>query len=408
MKLKKLIVFLVVLMITMIGFSGCGINKDENKFQDVEGAKIENAEDNNKNQSTEVSEASCGEFVEHNGELYYWKLSSNSRKTDGLYGIYERVKNSQNTLVKRDTNGNEVEVFKDAGFGKICLTNDKIFYELESDNGAKVFSRDYSGNNKKEYTIGSIKFAVGKYLYVQLAYDIVAINLEDDSVNTVMKNAEIIGKANNYVYYRITGKEAIDALKTGIIINGEDNGIKATFNASEYKSGSSSQDRNVTFVEFKYENNVVNITLGDIQGTAHFIQEGYILQMNADGSNVSKKELQTGKDGPEGLLDVSEYSVKYENGELVYTNPKNGEKSKLMSDDELSSNFGFTGYSKDEEYTVSVYTANQNENDLFIVLDNGKHYEQGDIGWRYSYKREKTVAFKYNLNSKEIEKIYEF
>ena len=58
--------------------------------------------------------------------------------------------------------------------------------------------------------------------------------------------------------------------------------------------------------------------------------------------------------------------------------------------------------------TINFLKSLNRAHDRYIVIDNGIHYPAGDIGWRYSYRRIKTVAFKYDLGSGKVEKIYEF
>lgn len=75
-----------------------------------------------------------------------------------------------------------------------------------------------------------------------------------------------------------------------------------------------------------------------------------------------------------------------------------------MTEEKVKSEFGFK---YDDENIISVYSADLIGDELYIIMDNGVHNVAEDIGWRYSYKRTKTVAFKYNLKTAEIEQIYE-
>ena len=120
--------------------------------------------------------------------------------------------------------------------------------------------------------------------------------------------------------------------------------------------------------------------------------------MNADGSDVTKTPLsEVDEDTTETTLLLTDLVVDHTNNALIYTNEK-GEEITLLNDSELNEQFGFT---YDEESIISVYSADVYNNNIYITIDNGIHNSEEDMGWRYSYKRTKTIAFKYDLNQRK-------
>ena len=390
MKEKKMFV-VGILLLVMVMLTGCGTEKKDSK--------------NEENQANDNASASVGAsyFVEYKGSIYYWKINEESREQEALSGNYGRKIGAANYLVKRDSDGSESVVLTDTGDGNIYIANDMIFYQ-QNDNGTyKVCSVGLDGSDKKIYVDGEIKYAYGDYLYIQSLADVVALNVKNGIDELKVEKADLIGMAGENAYY-IAG----DAGKEVSInyIKGSLNNLNiATFSTSEYKE-TDKANANITLYDFSYMNNKVKIKVADVQGTAHFIQESWIIEMDADGQNVTKKQEVLDSDGNNAISYYTELPVSYDFDKgLVYENPENGEKKTIMDKDKIKIDYGFR---IDNESCVSVYSANRIGDKLYIVIDNGIHYPAGDIGWRYSYRRIKTVAFKYDLGSGKIEKIYEF
>lgn len=394
MRRKKLF-FVGILLFIMVLLAGCGTKTEEKIEKDVNDIPEED---------TAVS--NVGNFVEHHGNLYYWKLTPSCRDGAALFAKYSPIKGSKVELTRLEPDGNEFSILNTAGSGNIYIANNTIFYQSTEEGESKVYSVDLEGNNKKSYVNGEIKYADGNYMYIQSKADIIAINIQNGDTVSTVENAELIGIADSHAYY-ISG-DSSKAISVGYIYEGECKSNIATFSTNEYK-GDFGSDLNITFYGFSYENNKVIIKVGNVQGTGHFVQEGWIIEMDADGQNVAKKEDDSQTEEASTMLGVTELPVSYstEKG-LVYRNPDNGSENIIIDNDKLKSEFGFKTYKDDEESYVEVYSADKVGDKLYIVIDNGTHYAAGDIGWRYSYKRVKTSAFKYDLGSGEIEKLYEF
>lgn len=395
MKTKKLLVAGIMLLV-MILLAGCGT---ETKEED-------NKKENEPGGEKTSSYSNLGNYAEYKGNTYYWKLNPACRDGAALFAKYGPVIGAKVDLTKQDSDGKETTLLTDTGNGKIYVVNDTIFFQLNENGRYKVYSVDLEGKNKKSYVNGEIKYAYGDYLYVQDQANIIALNTQNGVAELTIEKADLIGMAGKNAYY-ISG-DAGKEISVGYI-NGSVNNINiATFSTSEYKE-TDKANANITLYGYSYENNKVNIKVGDVQGTGHFIQEGWVIEMDADGQNVTKKEDSTQNSGATTLLEVTELPVSYstEKG-LVYKDPDNGSEKTIIDNEKIKSEFGFKVYKDDEEAYVEVYSADKIGDKLYIVIDNGTHYPAGDIGWRYSYKRIKTAAFKYDLGSGEIEKLYEF
>ena len=395
MKSKKLFL-LFILMLAVIMLAGCGTESDTEKKKS-----------NNDEQAEETGKYSnVGNYAEYNGNVYYWKLTADSRDGAALFAQYSPVKGYKNDLTRLEPDGNEFAVVNTAGSGNIYIANDTIFYQSSEDGSDKIYSVDLDGNNKKSYCSGVLKYASGDYIYVQNGSDVTVINAKEQEEALTLDDADLIGIVGSNAYF--IGGDSSKEIDIGYIEEGVPMLNVATFSTSEYKTSTGS-DANITFYGFSYENNKVQIKVGDVQGTGHFVQEGWIIEMDADGQNVTKKIDSANQDNTETLLSVTELPVSYVTSKgLVYKDPDNGSEKTIVDNSKIKSEFGFKTYGDDEEAYIEVYAADKVDDKLYIVIDNGTHYSAGDIGWRYSYRRTKTAVFKYDLGSGEIDKLYEF
>ena len=340
-------------------------------------------------------------------------MDEGSRDESAIWANYSPTRSYKNKLIRLEQDGNEYTVIEDAGADTICVTNDKIFYESTIGNTNKVYSIDLEGNNKEEYVEGNMKYLVGDYIYVQGSIGaqgmnkIDAINIKNGKMTTIVDDGTLVGVADDNIYYVVSNYKDIGTLKIGYIKGSENQGTVATVSKSEYDDSDYSLDySNVSFIEFKYVDNKVKIAVGDIQGTGYFVQQGFIVEMDADGNNVTKTPITVDDETPEMVLNLKAFAVKMGDGGLMYTNPKTNETTEIITYKELSKKLGIEV--DDGEYTMSIYSADVMGTELYIILDSGVHNPAEDMGWRYSYKREKTVAFKYDLEKEEIEVIYEY
>lgn len=397
MKSKKLLI-VGILMIILISLAGCG--SKENEENNNKEQSVNNAVDEVK---IEEKSSNLGTFAKYDEEIYFWKLDAESRESSALFAKYGESVQHKNNLVKCSSDGKETIIANEAGAGKLYIFDNTIYYESRANNTTKICSIDLEGNNKKEYIDGYLKYVVGDYIYIQSPTDISVINQKDGQYKTIVKNATIMGIADSNVYYYAYPND-ISSINIGFINNASDNGIVASFNKSEYSEAISYDTPNVSFIEYRYQDGKVKVYVGDIQGTGHFVQESWLIEMDADGKNIKKNITTAEDDITETLLDNKDFIVDYKDKGLVYKEPNTGVETTIMPAEKVKSEFGFK---YDDENTISVYSADLIGDELYITIDNGVHNMNEDMGWRYSYKRTKTVAFKYNIITAEIKQIYE-
>lgn len=408
-KILKIMLILTMLIGILSILSGCG-------------EKEENDNKKEKNQVEEVKQEEQeagvnGTFVKYKNNTYYWKLTANSREEVGLHAQYQDILNAKNDLIKIDEKGKEEVLITEKGSGEIFIVNDKIFLSYVGDEYGtqrKIYSIDLNGENKKEYTKGEMKYIVGDYIYCQTNNngDIFAINTKNDEITEIKKSANIIGCEDEIIYY--TEKFNYDAgtLKIGSITEEIDNGIIATFSKSEFENYSFTNGALIEVTQLWKENDKINIYVGYRAGSANMLQELFNIKMDENGENLEKTAITDAEVITMENEQVTEgvyYKTEQENGEyvnhLMYVDEKTKERKEIADEKELYKKFNLVD---DDEHMLILYSFGIVEDDIYVVLDYGEHYPQEDIGWRYAYKRMKTICFKYNTETKEISEVYEF
>lgn len=407
-----IILILTMLFTTMLVLTGCGEVAENNDNKE----KNNNSEENNieNTQETELSlESVSGSFVKYNDNIYFWKLSENSRESTALFANYNDIVTAKNTLVKRDKDGNEEIILTDRGSGDIYILNNKIFLNYaENEYGTirKIYSVDLKGENKIEYQQGEIKSIIGDYIICQTEENgnIFRINSKNGQIENLKTKANFIGAEENIIYYSeiYDYKKAI--LNIGSITDNKDNGIIATIKSSEFQGYSQTPPIEIT--KYWYKDNKVNMYIGYRLGTANMLQEVIHLSMDKNGENIKKVDASLSEDSDleqpknEVYLKAVQKNGTYQNN-LMYINESDGLIKELMTEEDISKKFNLL---KDDEHYISIYCAEIIDNDAYIVLDYSEHYPAEDIGWRYSYKRLKTICFKYNIKTNEIKEVYQF
>lgn len=359
-----------------------------------------------------------GNFVKYKDNIYYWKLTANSRKQTGIYAQFYNVLNVKNDLVKIDENGKEEIVITEKGSGDIFIVNDKIFlsnvtdeYQIEK----QIYSIDLNGENKKEYTKGEMKYIVGDYIYCQtnLNGDIFAINTKNDEVKELKEKANIIGCIDETIYYAEVYNSKVGKLNIGTINVEKDNGIIATFSSDEFEEYETTIGPQIEVLQVEKEKENVNIHVVYRAGTANIIQEVCTVIINENGKEDVKIEKNTSLDvvtveSQESTGDVYT-TIEQVNGEyinnIMYIDTDAKTSEKIIDEKQLYKEFDLK---EDDEHIITLYAGDVVDNNVYVILDYSEHYAKEDIGWRYAYKRIKTICFKYDIKTEEISIVYEF
>ena len=446
---------IVTIIVTFIGIGGATIvvfNNDDGKEEANEPINIEVdevEETSNTDNVPKINASKIGIFTKYNDEIYYWKLSEDSREKNGIHGNFS-YKDATNKLIKIDKDGNESVVYEGNGCGEIVIVNNKIYTYKPNSSGyyLDIISIDLASKTTKTYKTGKIETVIGGNIICSAKVvdeGIFAISVNDDEVKTIKENVTFIGADEDTVYYQedyydsyIATKEP--AIKVGTIADGQDTGIVmklSTSDFSEYDKG------NYLVEQMIFDDDNIYILYGCRNGSANLIQEAKIVKVDKSNWTITNylkniadiiaymDSLYLYKDGNKKYLiyevgkaiDTDTFEITTINSEvenifssvyinydniipnsIKYTENETGKVHTILNSDELKS----YGFNLEEEYYTSIYNYSIIDDDIYIILDNGMHNPTNDIGWRYSYDRTKTIVLKYNITSGEKIVILEF
>lgn len=379
--MKKYIKILNLLFIIVL--VGCSKNNKED-------IKTETQKENSDIECSEV-----GTFVSYKNNIYYWKLNKDSRSDSALFGNYVDKKDSINELVKINDNGDEEVIYKGSGSKNIVICNDKIYTSMTNDdyeNNRTIYSIDLNGKNKKELGIGFIEHIIGNNIVGRKdLFDkgIYSVNLNNNEYNSLKDGVKLIFVDSDTIYYSyIENKNLI----IGTIIDGKDKGKLVSISSNDFQNNITTL--NVEYIDIK--DNKIKLFVGYRDGSANMLQEVNMYTFNKDGTNIEKQNYTNSMNELElnGKSDI--YLV---NNNVMYKDDI------ILSINDIYSNYNLN---KADDTNIYLYKSNLINGDVYFIFDYVIHDSSNDVGWRYSYKRLKTLYLRYNIKSKLLNKIYEF
>ncbi len=383
-KMQKKYKLFLVLAISLLLF-GCG---------------KETKEKDKKTTENNIKSSEIGTFISYGDNLYYWKLNKDSRSDEATLSEPKDLLEATNELVKVDNKGKESVVLKDKGSEELVISNDKIYTSYSNDeyeNDRTIYLVDLDGQNKKEIGKGFMSSIVdNKYIYgntEQFSSDIFMIDTESGEYEIIKEKAQVIGDNKGIVYYADVSSNS--SLTIGTIENNEDKGNFISINDSDFKG-----DPTVISLEkIVLNENNIEIYAGYRDGSANLIQELIKFTYDYEGKNLKKEEIADG----DSRYDLTNDTVYLGPTDIFYQ--VNNKEEKLISLKDLESKYELKN---NEETAIRIYKGNIVNDNVYFILDYSLHDSASDIGWRYAYKREKTLYFRYDIKNKKLTKMLEF
>lgn len=452
MKKKNVVILLVVvLIIAIIAGALVAVFTEKNKDDSLERAKKPTKSESSRNKEEKEDEddensQDALEYFAYNGKTYFWKYNSSSRDSGSVGLIFNYKEDSENELVSYDEKGKEKTILSiEGGSGKIYIKDDILYFSTIDD---EVYSFDLSDKDSEPEKIGKlgkIQYVIGDYIYLYnksadlnkdkrlkiQVYDLKEKEIGSDNVSYIT----LIGKAFDRVYFVNDEKTDDKTIYLGYFEDGKlsDDEIELP-NISWEGSypGYSTTDIDL----FKQIDDKAYVIYNVKAGTGYFVQVQYLATLDEDNDyEILSKDFGNGverifKDGdkiyanetnietqakttyelpsleevdyigntsnPEDVYLSSDYS------EIDYAEDLSPEDKKIYSTDELVKDFSIeNNYIKIANYQVT-------DKYIYILVDTGTHDATQDIGWRYYYKRDKTLLLRYNIEDEEMEEIYSF
>jgi len=148
-----------------------------------------------------------GNVVGYGGNVYYFKLSSNSLDDTGTYGNFTVDNNVKNSLICRNPSGEESVITQTNATGGIYICADRLYYRKQD---YDWYSVGFDGKDEKKATTGSIIGAADSQgmLIVQTENnDIYATDFSGNQINLLPKDYVGITEKHE-CYYNYTSTDS--------------------------------------------------------------------------------------------------------------------------------------------------------------------------------------------------------
>jgi hypothetical protein len=173
-----------------------------------------------------------GTVISWHGGIWYWKYTASSFKDTSVTGLFQQGTGADNTLVRRDADGKETEVYKGPGFGRIFISGGRIFFETIYTGFASIKA---DGSDKKGQDAVNIKAADEKRGLV---------------VYTDSKNGTLCCMDKNLQSQKIdSGVIIFLAMGSGIVYYCKENGSRLTVFACDLTGDSPGEPKTLGTIE---------------------------------------------------------------------------------------------------------------------------------------------------------------
>ena len=375
------------------------LGKSESIIETPEKTKDSKTETNDLNQKI-VNNG--GFFVKYNEDTYYWKLNDKSRESTGLYANFQEV-DSQNSLVKRNSNGNEEIIYVGKGSENIYIYNNMLYTSnvIPNSSDREIYSIDLNTKDKADIIEGIFKYSDDKYIIGQTTKgEIFRININNNECEIIKSGVAFLNVIDNKLYYSTIdannyygNRVQTNTIEIGYIEDNKDSNIIATISKDEFESIS---DENLMIIkDFWKEDKKLNMYVTYVAGSASMEQEEIHVSMDFDGKNIEVEQLKPIEGG--GFNETHDV----ENSQNIYLD------SNVLKEEDIINEFNL-GNDENDQYYLKPYIIEYFENEGYYIVDYSKYSAEASIGWRDGYERIKTIAFIYDESTKIFTKLFEF
>ena len=382
--------------------------------------------------STSQTEATYGETVSAGGSLYYWHYNRDAFHEAELFGYYTHDPAVSSQLV-RNTDGVETVLAEGAGSGILCVFEDNIYCQTETDGSFPVISAvNQVDGTTTTLTPGILLGVTSDGGYLLFATDCLAsYDIGENRSIALTDEGEwptFIALHKDWVYYATTDIDSGELTISRIAPDGSGKTKLITVD-SIYESSYVGEVRFpvVDGKEYLY------FSYGNISGTGSFYQGGKIARVRLDGSDAEVIAGGEIVDGEEQLL-AADFSVNedgtvhsYEDyerisddlysgltkhfsrdGTVYFIDEENGAAVELFDRGDYAAFSSLSADTGDDDQLLKVVSAELQGDEAFLRLEQSFYAPEGDIGWRTAYRLQSGILLKKELKTGKVETVYQY
>lgn len=287
-------------------------------------------------QSGEVSQEAvsnnCGQFVEYQNQVYYWKYNDSSVYDLGLWAFYDWDPSAENQLICRDAKGSEKVIYSGRGSGKIVIYGDKLYIEgWDSRKRHVIWRLNPDGTDMETIAENAGMLAVdenGGILVYRNAeddrawrYSFGVMDLSEGTSTVISEEGQFLNLKDGVIYYEDeAGIDAEDRHKGTVALwkinsDGTEKVQLAVTEPEVYLEDHFYEELPASgIVHFQLTDEYAYFTYGTYSGSAGCYQGGGLSRVKTDGTGYQRINNEKDEDGwLEGTKE--NFLVVQENGE---------------------------------------------------------------------------------------------
>ncbi len=394
-----------------------------------------------------------GNVVGYQGNLYYWRYSAESMYPTALFANFYAVDGTVNSLICRHEDGSEEVLLTAAGNGPIFITGNRLYLQ----NGTELFSVALDGSGRVDHGAFEVWAADGETGMLwgtsyQLGGGVYRLSSADHSVTQLASQGDtFLGTWEGIYYFASSSYE-----ETGSVTLWAASADGSQIQALDTVAGPPDA-LYLGIQELARLGDTLYYSYGYYAGTGGFFQDGGIRAVGVDGSQprdcvpygqlraeefvVEDSDGQTllyyiGDEGRMGSyigywddypysgctvknLDTGTVQASAASfsrpgsfvcmGGGIYRMPENSHVYEELLSPEEAAAFGFVDNPQGTEETLALISQLDVVGEQVIFTVDESRREQGDdMGWRPSYRREKSTVYQKTAGSSEWTELYSY
>lgn len=238
-------------------------------------------------------------YAYQDGKIYFRKYHEDSYEEAALWANYNFIPGTQNEIVCIDSDGKEMELFTDEGYGDIYLINDRFYMtdgKLQEESGVvdrQLYSVDMQGNDRIDYGDGEVlaidreKNIIILKMREQDGTGYYTLNYKTGQKKTIFLDSNDFhthfwAYQDGWLYFtELEIEDSVMDRLCAVSLDGEQSEIIAL--TSDRNKDPHSY--NETIVDVEVDGDRIYLIFGGYDGSAYVFQGGELISIKLDGTD---------------------------------------------------------------------------------------------------------------------------
>ena len=374
-----------------------------------------------------------GPVVETNAGLFYWKYNENSFEDVALFGRNSLLPGSNNQLIWR-LDGKEIVIAEGDNAGDICVCNDIIGY-CTNQNTIKTYNT--TNHSTTNIGNGTLLGTDGHNIVWESDNWMLVTDPFSGATTSLFSGGTFLTIHDGRIYYALEEEDGLTAkaMICSVSVDGNDFRPLCSVNTEDFYSYDDMLSAEICQVCFPVVDNEERIyfSYGVYAGNYNMFASGAIYHTDVSGSSLYavreywktddgyEIDLENGDNGffvaDDGSISLKSFpgassvslNMPYRvvDGEVYAISAANGTERLIVPEEDYYKFFESQIENPDEVY-IGITDVSYNEEHIYFTATLKEHAPEADWGWRYAYRRIRSIMFEKDVESGNIDVIYDY